>query len=321
VVFRPVPAPCILRSRVHPLVSSVLLQSTVLQSPARARLRLERLPWGLVPHRDISTRSPLFGERPASAFVPPSAFRTPSTVCSSPHLAHLFHRATASRVPAPGVSSHVPAAPPHRRPLPSRRWRRRLPVARRQRTSRRPQGLAPDRGPQCPAGFLRPHGTRVPSCVFSFLRLRPVDLGSAVTLPPLATFTTWCCVSTASLALSVSIDPRAVASVPRGPSCPSFLDLRAGCPCSRGPSVSSDSLRPPTPDPMSRRRARLRRRPSMRIQRPDCFRECRCQRQGCGQLVSGLCRTSSDRRATARLRAHRRRGRHVCRERAITRPW
>jgi hypothetical protein len=54
-----------------------------------------------------------------------------------------------------------------RHPLPSRRWRRRLPVARLQRTSRRPQGLAPNRGPQCPAGFLGPHVTRVPSCVFN----------------------------------------------------------------------------------------------------------------------------------------------------------
>jgi hypothetical protein len=65
----------------------------------------------------------------------------------------LFHRAAASRVLAPGVFSRGPAASPRRRPLPSRRWRRRLPVARLQRTSRRPQGLAPNLGPQCRRGF------------------------------------------------------------------------------------------------------------------------------------------------------------------------
>jgi len=44
--------------------------------------------------------------RPRSVFVPPAAFRTLSTVCSSAHLARLFHRAAVSRVLAPGVSSH-----------------------------------------------------------------------------------------------------------------------------------------------------------------------------------------------------------------------
>jgi hypothetical protein len=92
-------------------------------------------------------------------------------------------------------------------PLPSRRWRRRLPVARLQRTSRRPQGLAPDRSPQCPAGFLSPHVTRVPSCVFSSLRLVSRDLGSAVALPPPTVFSARCCVCPAPTTLSVSIDP------------------------------------------------------------------------------------------------------------------
>jgi hypothetical protein len=40
--------------------------------------------------------------------VPPSAFLTPSTVCSSGCLASLFHPATTSRVIASGVSSHRP---------------------------------------------------------------------------------------------------------------------------------------------------------------------------------------------------------------------
>jgi hypothetical protein len=204
-------------------VSFILLQSTVLQSPARARRRLERLPWGLVPLHDVSSRSPRSTGFPVPVCVPSSAFRTPSTACSSSSLAHLFHHAAVSRVLAPGVSSHRLAAPPRRRPLPSRRWRRRLPVARLQRTSRRPQGLAPDRGPQCPAGLLGPHVTRVPSCVFSSLRRWPVDLESTVALSPLTTLASRCCVSTAPLVPSVSIDPRAATSVPRGPSRPSFL--------------------------------------------------------------------------------------------------
>jgi hypothetical protein len=110
VVFRPAPSPCILRSRVHPIVSFVLLQSAFSQSPARARLRLERLPWGLVPLHDISQPSPPSAGRPASDFVPPSAFRTLSTVSSSIDLAHLFRYAAVSRVLAPGVASHDPAA-------------------------------------------------------------------------------------------------------------------------------------------------------------------------------------------------------------------
>ncbi len=145
------------------------------------------------------------GFRPVS--VPPSAFRTLSTVSSSSNLAHLFRCAAVSRVLAPGVSSHDLAVPPRRWPLPSRRWRRRLPVARLQRTSRRPQGLAPAHGPQCPAGCLAPHVTRVPSCVFSSLGLVSRDLGSAVALPPLAVFSVRCCVCPAPTTLSVSIDP------------------------------------------------------------------------------------------------------------------
>jgi len=39
------------------------------------------------------------------AYVPPSAFRTLSTACSSPNLADLFHPAATSRLLAPGGSS------------------------------------------------------------------------------------------------------------------------------------------------------------------------------------------------------------------------
>src|SRR5690242_14258603 len=72
--------------------------------PARV-CRRGRLPWGFVPHHDVSTRSPLTDGRPEPVYVPPAAFRTLSTVCSSPRLARLFHRAAVSRVLAPGVGS------------------------------------------------------------------------------------------------------------------------------------------------------------------------------------------------------------------------
>ena len=111
----PAPSPCILRSRVHPLVSFVLLQSSIRQSSARA-LHLAAVPrappLGLAPLRDINTRSPLCVGHPVPFTVPPPAFRTLSTVCSSSCLAHLFRCAAVSRVLAPGVSSSSLAAPP-----------------------------------------------------------------------------------------------------------------------------------------------------------------------------------------------------------------
>ena len=67
----------------------------------------------------------------------------------------------------------------------------------------------------------------IPSCVFNSLGHSPGDLGSTVALPPLTTFTTRDCVSPASLAPSVSIDLRAVASVPRGPSRSSFAAVES----------------------------------------------------------------------------------------------
>ena len=112
----PAPSPCILRSRVHPLVSSALLQSSFEQSSARASATLRRAPrappLGLSPLRDINTRSPLCVGHPVPFTVPPSAFHTLSTVSSSSCLAHLFRCAAVSRVLAPGVSSSSLAAPP-----------------------------------------------------------------------------------------------------------------------------------------------------------------------------------------------------------------
>jgi len=54
-------------------------------------------------HRDINAKSPLGDRVPVPAYVPPAAFRTLSTACSSSHLAGLFHPAATSEVPSSGV--------------------------------------------------------------------------------------------------------------------------------------------------------------------------------------------------------------------------
>jgi len=191
------------------------------------RLRSGRLPWGFLPLHDLNPQSPRCDGHPSSACVPPSTFRTSSTVCSSAGLASLFRLAAVCRVLAPGDSSRAPAVPTRRRPLPSRRWRRRLPVARLQQTSRRPQGVAPERDPQCPAGCLDPHVTRIPSCVFSSLGILSSDLEGAITPSPLTTFSTRCCVCPARSIPSVSISPWPVALSPER------LPVRASLPSVR----------------------------------------------------------------------------------------
>jgi hypothetical protein len=103
VVFRRYRPPPRLRKRVHPLVSLALLQSS--SCLRRPGLDTGRLPWGLEPLRDISPASPLNSEHPRPAYVPPSAFHTLSTACSSHCLADLFHPAATSRFPASGASS------------------------------------------------------------------------------------------------------------------------------------------------------------------------------------------------------------------------
>jgi hypothetical protein len=78
---------------------------------------------GFPPHRDTSPQSPLMGQAPKPDHrVPPSAFLTPSTVCSSACLAGLFQPAATSRVHTSGGSFRHPADPSHRRTVPSCRW-------------------------------------------------------------------------------------------------------------------------------------------------------------------------------------------------------
>ena len=124
-----------------------------------------RLPWGLLPLRDVDPASPLAGERPRLAYVPPTAFRTLSTASSSLSLADLFRSAATSRIPRRGCSPGQ-AVPPRRWPLPSRRWRRASVAGvtrRRQAASRRPQGLPPGRDPVRDLEGLARGRVRVPS--------------------------------------------------------------------------------------------------------------------------------------------------------------
>ncbi len=206
---------------------------TVICSCAHAS---ELLPWGLVPLRDISTRSPRSAGHPEPDGVPPAAFRTLSTACSSPCLARLFRRAAVSRVSLQGFVSSDRAAPPRRWPLPSRRWRRSpagcpapANVASTSGSCSRPESVVSDE-------VVHPAVTRVPSCVFKLPRAFHRDLGRAIARPPLAALMVRCCVCPVPVTLSVSISPCA------SPLSPEAVPVRASWPSSqlpfpRGPSV------------------------------------------------------------------------------------
>lgn len=201
-------SPAVLRRRVHPLVRFTLLQSTSGKHP----LELPRAPLvGSVPSSRRRPEESTCTGRPVPDFVPSSAFRALSTVCSSSCLARLFRRAAMSRVLAPGVRASDRAVPPRggRSPLAVGAAASRLLDASERRVDLRvfvPIGI---RGV-----------TRVPSCDFQLPRAGSRDLGSAVALPPLATFTGGTHVLR-RLVLSVSIDPW------RSPLSPEVLPVRA----------------------------------------------------------------------------------------------
>ena len=111
----PPPAPVLLRVRVHPPMSFTSPTEYELLQTCPACFHAKRLPWGFPPHRGISSQSPLPSEHPtAHPHVPPSAFLAPSTVCSSAHLAGLFHPTATSGIHLPGVISRCLAGPPRR---------------------------------------------------------------------------------------------------------------------------------------------------------------------------------------------------------------
>jgi len=118
----PASSPVPLRARVHPLLS--LASSSEYEPHRTCPLHgcSERLPWGFLPHRGMSSGDPHTSEVPPSPFGPPSAFRTPSTVFAHHCLGGLFHPPTTSGFHLPGVCSHRPAGPPRRRSVPSCRW-------------------------------------------------------------------------------------------------------------------------------------------------------------------------------------------------------
>jgi hypothetical protein len=67
-------------------------------------------------------RSTYRAKIPTPPYVPPSAFRTPSTVCSLLDLVGLFHPTTTSGIRLSGVCSRHPAGATRRRSVPSCRW-------------------------------------------------------------------------------------------------------------------------------------------------------------------------------------------------------
>jgi hypothetical protein len=77
---------------------------------------VERLPWGSVPHRDVSWQHPHPPGNPLPSSGPSSTFRTSSTVYATTSLAGLFHPAATSRVcPSGDCPSRgaVPGFPGH----------------------------------------------------------------------------------------------------------------------------------------------------------------------------------------------------------------
>jgi hypothetical protein len=105
----PTAVPRKLAPRVHPLVSFASpTESTVRTRPSSLDER--HLPWGFVPHRDISRWSPR-ARASQARFVPPSTFLTSSTVCSSLGLAGLFHPTATSGMNPSGV--FPPSQPYH----------------------------------------------------------------------------------------------------------------------------------------------------------------------------------------------------------------
>jgi hypothetical protein len=132
-----------------------------------------------------TSRSHCRREHPAPCYGPSSAFLPPSTVCSPPGLAGLFHPAAAFRVPSPqGFAPLRGAVSSHPRPMPSCRCGLHLCGCPRQDACCRLQGVAPraesgDFGrrlgrPQlrAPLGIHPPPGTPSPRRG-SLRRLRP----------------------------------------------------------------------------------------------------------------------------------------------------
>lgn len=275
---------------------------------------------GFPPSSRRQLQSPHADGHPRSVFVPPSTFRTSSTGSSSAGLASLFRLAAVSRVLAPGDCSPDQFVPARRRPFPSRRWRRRLPVSRRQQTSRRPQGVAPDRDPTCPRGGLDPRVTRIPSCVFSSLGSVSRDLAGAITPAPLTTFSVrrYVCPARSVPSVSISLQPVALS--------PERLPVRASSPalgiapsrearrwCERsGVAADRADIEHPACQPQTTHNPT---RSKFRI----ALNNVGGGDRGVDNLSSDCAALTPERRTINELLVRCRRERHVCRERADAR--
>jgi hypothetical protein len=102
------PSPVPLRVRVHPLMGVASPTEYVAASHLLDPIA-EHLPWGSVPIRDTSVRSPLTTGFPRPDYVSPSAFLTLSTTSSSAHRAGLFHPTATSGI---HTSRNFPAVKP-----------------------------------------------------------------------------------------------------------------------------------------------------------------------------------------------------------------
>jgi hypothetical protein len=174
---------------------------------------------------------------PRPTYVPPSAFHTLSTACSSHCLADLFHPAATSRFPASGGSSPDLTVPTSSMGLAS------APLApspaagltrRRRRASRRPRGLL-QAGIRCTDRGVTPHGCPCPLMRFCSFGLASPVLKARLTPSPLAVLVARCSQCPGQRTLSVSIDWRPRCSIPRPSSRSSFLACPRppGCPVGR----------------------------------------------------------------------------------------
>ena len=189
----------------HPLVSLALLQSSsCLRRPGVTRAPSLGSPASSRRQRCESTA----GEHPRPTYVPPSAFRTLSTACSSHCLADLFHPAATSRLLAPGASSPDLTVPTSSVGLAS------APLApspaagltrRRRSASRRPRGLL-QAGIRSTDRSVTPHGCPCPLVRFCSFGLASPVSGASLPPPPLAVLVARCSLCPGQRTLSVSID-------------------------------------------------------------------------------------------------------------------
>jgi len=222
VVFRRHRSCGTLRCLSHPLVSFDLLQSSFRQSPARPLARPSSFR-GVLALFATSTR----GIHTSTRHPSPTVFR-PQRFARSRRLAPpRALRVCFAALPCPGFRSKglLPPSEPYHLVGgldPRAVGGVRLPVARRQRTTRRPQGRALVQSPRCPtwlftppspvslpAFFQTPSGvSRRPGPCHRTSSARGLD-GAVLRVPRTVT-------------LSVSISPACFASVPRGCSRSSF---------------------------------------------------------------------------------------------------